>query len=54
MIKLNSKKIYCPKCKKLSHIKAEGTGEKTKFTCVKCDYEIWNKSGLNWKYFRAE
>ena len=53
MVKLTAKKIYCPKCAKLSHVKLQANGERNEYVCLKCESVIWKKEGLKWKYVKA-
>ena len=54
LIKLTAKKVYCPKCQKLVRVKLQKSGEKDQYCCIKCDYVIWDKAALKWKYYRYE
>jgi ssDNA-binding Zn-finger/Zn-ribbon topoisomerase 1 len=54
LINLTAKKIYCPKCQKLVRVKRQKVGEKDQYTCIKCDYMIWDKESRKWKYYRVE
>jgi hypothetical protein len=54
LINLATKKVYCPKCAVLQHVKSTKAGEKTQYTCIKCGHVMWEKTGLDWKYLRSE
>jgi ribosomal protein S27AE len=54
LIKLAVKKVMCPKCCRLRHIKEVKSGAKLQFVCVKCGSTIWQKEGFDWKYLKAE
>jgi ribosomal protein S27AE len=54
LVKLTAKKIYCPKCGKLARIKAQPSGDKNQFVCIKCESVIWKRDGIRWKYVKAE
>jgi hypothetical protein len=50
LINLTSKKVYCPKCQVLVHVKKQKTGEKENYICIKCNTVVWQKESNKWKY----
>jgi hypothetical protein len=50
LVNLTAKKVYCPKCQKLSRIKLQQTNGKTQCVCIKCNHMVWQKESLGWKY----
>ena len=53
-MKLAVRKVYCPKCQKLSHVSEENTTTGIRFVCQKCKTVIWTKENYAWRHVKAE
>ncbi len=54
LVNLTLKKVYCPKCQKLSRVKLQKVNSKNQFFCVRCNQLVWQQESLGWKYTRLD
>jgi len=48
-MKLNAKKTYCRKCKRLVHGQEQYLSERLSIVCARCGDTIWVKDRLTWR-----
>ena len=53
-MKLCIKRVYCPKCKKLTSCEEQKANDVLKIVCSRCGSPIWLKEGMKWKYAQRE
>jgi hypothetical protein len=52
LAKLAVKRVRCASCGELVRLKESKAGDKTQFSCIKCNKPVWQKKGLGWKYVK--